>query len=173
MFSGVAVSQSGMSAFVVPILENNMGDYPRFGELVRQVVDGRSTRAIQIKTSVSHSTVADMMKGIRPKSATIRLFADGMGVDPNPLLKAAGYPSIKNSRTNEEREAIRQEARLAAGALDDLPEIEREPDPEHVGQFLSHYEGDDPALRGAAGAYRALRRTERDAEETGPSGEEI
>lgn len=71
-----------------------LGDYPEFGALVRDIVDGRSTRRVQIRTGVSHTTIGDMIKGIRPKQGTIRLFAEGMGVDPNPLLKAAGYPEL-------------------------------------------------------------------------------
>lgn len=71
-----------------------VGEYPEFGALVRDIVDGRSTRRVQIRTGVSHTTIGDMMKGIRPKQGTIRLFAEGMGVDPNPLLEAAGYPAV-------------------------------------------------------------------------------
>lgn len=68
------------------------GPYREFAEMVRQIVGERSLRQAQIKTGVSHTTIGDMMKGIRPKEATIRLFAAGFDTDSQDLLRAAGYP---------------------------------------------------------------------------------
>ena len=70
-----------------------VGPYVEFAEMVRQIVGDRSLRQAQIKTGVSHTTIGDMMKGIRPKEATIRLFAAGFDTASEDLLKAAGYPA--------------------------------------------------------------------------------
>lgn len=115
---------------------SEIGEYPEFAALVRAIVDERSTRRVQIRTGVSHTTIGDMMKGIRPKQGTIRLFAEGMGVDPNPLLEAAGYPAIQARQATTPKTEIE---------LADEGEIERvsdsqEPEAESRLKWIAAYD---------------------------------
>jgi transcriptional regulator with XRE-family HTH domain len=75
-------------------------DQGRFAAMVRTAVGTRTSRMVQQRTGVSHSTVADMMNGYVPKPATIERFARGLGVDPTPLLEAAFSPDELRDYTN-------------------------------------------------------------------------
>jgi hypothetical protein len=75
-------------------MNKDLGQYEEFALMVRAIVGERSLRAVNVRTGVGHTTILNMTNGLRPKATTIRLFAEGMGVDPNPLLEAAGYPPL-------------------------------------------------------------------------------
>jgi hypothetical protein len=70
------------------------GAYPELAHLVRQIT-GNVTRAVAASRSgVSHDTIARLWRGERVSEAILIRFALGYRVDPNPLLRAAGYDPI-------------------------------------------------------------------------------
>lgn len=83
------------------LMNTDLGQYEEFAQMVRAIVGERSLRAVQVRTGVGHTTILNMTKGLRPKATTIRLFAEGMGVDVNPLLEAAGYPPLPTQQYPE------------------------------------------------------------------------
>lgn len=84
------------------LMEEEFGQYAEFARMVKAILGERSTRAAQIRTGVGHSTIHNMLMGIRPKATTIKLFAEGMGTDPTPLLEAAGYPPFTQFKPDSE-----------------------------------------------------------------------
>jgi hypothetical protein len=77
------------------------GNYPEFAREVRRLLkwkaaDGKiSSRAAARKTDISHSMITTMADGDRPRMELVIKFGLGMKADVNRLLRAAGYPEVK------------------------------------------------------------------------------
>lgn len=87
---------------LVPADDPIPGKYVEFALEVRRILDwdggfGKriSSRAAGRKTDISHSMIARMVDGDRPSIGLVIKFALGMKADVNRLLRAAGYPEIK------------------------------------------------------------------------------
>lgn len=77
------------------------GKYREFALEVRRILnwDGpgeiMSARVADRKTDVSHTMINAMSNGDRPRMELVIKFGLGMKADVNRLLRAAGYPEIK------------------------------------------------------------------------------
>jgi transcriptional regulator with XRE-family HTH domain len=137
-------------------MERTFGDWLRAERSARNLT--QEALAERIGDGLTHVAVGDWERGKRkPRPRNVDALADALaGPDAD----------------EETRDRLRTEARAAAAGID-LPELERDPDPEHVAQFLADYSGPDPAIAGAAQTYKAVRRAMAEAEEMPPSGEEL
>jgi len=76
------------------------GKNPDFAILVRKALrwDQSHNRETLMtagrKTGISHSTIGQMANGDPPSERIVIDFARGLGLDPNPFLKTAGYEQI-------------------------------------------------------------------------------
>jgi len=119
------------------------GPYADLAHLVRQTLGGMASRVAQRQTGISHSTIADMRKGYRPKASTLVQFAQGFRLDANTFLRAAGYPLQRREEPPDERTLV------------------YEPDPDRR-MLIEAYEGADPVSRRLLVALaEQIRRLER------------
>jgi hypothetical protein len=68
--------------------------YPALAALVGTITRGASTRQVQNRTKLSHSTAAALQKGLRVSPNTLYMFALGYGVPLNPLRVAMGLTPL-------------------------------------------------------------------------------
>lgn len=84
------------------------------GEAVDAVMGADSNMRGQIKTGLNREVIREIRLGGKiPREDQIRQFADGYGVDPEPLLRLAGYlsgevnagypPPVISAPTNQEK----------------------------------------------------------------------
>jgi len=72
-----------------------VGAYPEFAKKVREVTGEVASRVAARRGGISHDTVIRMWQGDRVSQPIILRFALGYRIDPNPLLEAAGYPTVE------------------------------------------------------------------------------
>lgn len=75
-----------------------MGPCPDLARLTRQITGDVPSRVAARRSGVSHDTITRMWQGDRVSEAIVIRFALGYGVDPDPLLKAIGRPSMAIQR---------------------------------------------------------------------------
>lgn len=87
---------------------------PEFGSLVRKILDekGLSFRGAWKITGVHYTTVSTMADGVIPKTTTIKAFAEGLGVDAQPLLDEARKAMFPESELQDDQLVILLRSRL-------------------------------------------------------------
>lgn len=81
-------------------LEGIEGRYPNLAQEVRRMLGWYgagpriTSRLASRRSDVSHTTINSMLAGDRPSMEMVIKFAEGMGIDPNILLRAANYPEL-------------------------------------------------------------------------------
>jgi hypothetical protein len=70
------------------------GPYPELARRVRALLGPLSSRAAAARTGVSHATIVAMTHGARVSVESLLKFAQGFCIQPDALLKAAGYPPL-------------------------------------------------------------------------------
>ncbi|CAB4139276.1 hypothetical protein UFOVP349_25 [uncultured Caudovirales phage] len=72
------------------------GPYPELARLSLEITGDVTRRQAEIRVggAISHVAIARLWAGEQVTEGTVLRFAQGYGVDPNPLLEAAGYPPL-------------------------------------------------------------------------------
>ena len=150
------VVSKGFEVSAMSMKGNPAGTCPELARLVRQVTGDVASRVASRRAGISHDTVIRMWTGDRVSEGMILRFSQGYGIDPNPLLEAAGYPPLSQFKGDP--------------PPPNVVETKRQPDPEPPHRKIERIpvfpmpEGyndlDDPIVQAAAaGAEEAYKTT--------------
>jgi transcriptional regulator with XRE-family HTH domain len=82
------------------------GPHPELARLVRQITGDVASRVAARRGNISHDTISRLWNGDRVTESILFRLALGYGVNPNPLLKAAGYPPLPIANAKGVRESV-------------------------------------------------------------------
>ena len=96
-----------------------------FGDAVKAALGELSISQASYKTQISYEYIRKMGYGHVPSPEIIRRFAEGLGIDPEPLLVTAGYEQPSDPIARVEI-ALRGNKQLSDAAVGRIIEFVRE-----------------------------------------------